>query len=352
MKVLQVITDDDRRGAQLFALDLGAALAKLGETVDTVALARSAGALDVECLGGRRRSVRTIAALRARLATADVAVAHGSTTLPVGVLAARGTRTPLVYRQISDPSFWAASWGRRLRTAGFLRRCDHVVSLSPDAKEVVTRHYWLDDDHVTVIPNGVSAEVFIPPTTEQRMRSRRSLGVDSEFAVSFVGALVPEKGTDLAIRAVAGLEGVRLLVAGDGPERESLRALAAELDADVELLGNVARPVDVLHASDALVLPSRGGDSMPASLIEACFVGVPIVATSVGSIDEIIVDDRTGLLLDASDPRLLRDAIACLRDDPTRRETMATAARSAALERFEIGVVARQWQEALRRLAR
>ena len=66
----------------------------------------------------------------------------------------------------------------------------------------------------------------------------------------------------------------------------------------------------------------------------------------------IVVGDRTGLLLDAADPRLLRDAIACLRGDPARRETMATAARSEALERLEIGVVAPQWQETLRRVAR
>src|SRR5262245_36518288 len=108
LKVLQVVTDTDRRGAQVFATDLHRALLDLGDEVETVALAPGAvGGLDLPVVGPTRRSLRTIRAVRERGADADVVVAHGSTTLPVCAIATLGSGTRFVYRQISDLRFWA-----------------------------------------------------------------------------------------------------------------------------------------------------------------------------------------------------------------------------------------------------
>ena len=88
-------------------------------------------------------------------------------------------------------------------------------------------------DRVTVIPNGVVADRFTPTDAEGRAQARRDLSLDEQrFTLVYVGALVPEKGVDLAIEAVARVPAAQLLVAGDGPEASTLRALAARVAPD------------------------------------------------------------------------------------------------------------------------
>ena len=117
MRVLQVVTDRDRRGAQVYATDLAPGLQNLGCAVETVALApgNHGDQLAIDVLGPSRRSLATFRALRARARSFDVVIAHGTTTLPACAIALSGSGVPFVYRQISDPLFWAATTARRLR---------------------------------------------------------------------------------------------------------------------------------------------------------------------------------------------------------------------------------------------
>ena len=83
----------------------------------------------------------------------DITVAHGSSTAPACALAGL-RRPPFVYRQISDPGFWAGTWLRRLRVALYVRRAAHVVCLSAVVADGFRQHYWLSACTTTVIPNG------------------------------------------------------------------------------------------------------------------------------------------------------------------------------------------------------
>ena len=123
MRILQVITDTDRRGAQVFATDLATAMQVRGHEVTTVALApgKQGSPLDVPHLGTRQRGLSTLRLLRRRMDDADVTIAHGSSTL-VACAVAGFPRRPFVYRQISDSRFWANTLARRIRTAVALRR--------------------------------------------------------------------------------------------------------------------------------------------------------------------------------------------------------------------------------------
>ena len=113
MRILQVLTDTDRRGAQVFATDLGHALSSLGHDVDTRALVagRNEVALPVPVLGGSRWSA--LGPLRQAGRRADVVVAHGSSTLIACAAVRLTARTPFVYRQISDSRFWAGTIDRK-----------------------------------------------------------------------------------------------------------------------------------------------------------------------------------------------------------------------------------------------
>lgn len=350
LRILQVITDDDRRGAQVFAHDLAAACRERGHHTVTVALAPgSAGGLDVETLGPTRLSRRGIATLRHRLSTSDVVVAHGSSTLPACALATAGTGVPFVYRQISDSLFWADTPARRLRVRALLGRAAAVVALAPTAAEVLRTRFSVPDAAITVIPNGVPAGSFTPASREARREACFSFGLDPDRPVVVsMAALVPEKGIDIVIDALGAQPGVQLLVAGDGPARPVLeRAARALLPDRCVFTGSLADPAPAYAAADLVVLASRGGDSMPAALVEAGFCGLPVVATDVGAIADIVLDGRTGIVLATADVESVGAAIARVLGAPDLAAAWGAAARRHCLDRFEIGVVADQWLDAL-----
>src|SRR5262245_47685255 len=274
MNILQVVTDPDRRGAQVFALDLAGALTASGHAVETVALGRNAVAeagLDVHVLGHGIRDVEALRALRARMATVDVTIAHGGSTGPACAIAGGGRRRPFVYRQISDSRFWAPTRARRLRVRLALSRSRLVVALSEFNRHELVEWICVRPDHIRIVPNGVPPDRFTPADDATRREARAELGIDDRPTVAFIGALVPEKGGDVAIRAVSALPGaVQLVSAGDGSERARLEALADErARARVHFLGSRAEIVPVYHAADAVVFPTQGGDAMPATIIEA-----------------------------------------------------------------------------------
>jgi glycosyltransferase involved in cell wall biosynthesis len=356
MKVLQVITDRDRRGAQVFAMDLHDGLTDLGIEVGTVALTagRHGDLLPIPALGPTRLSWSSIRNLRTRAQSHDVVVAHGSSTLPACALALAVTGVPFVYRQISDPRFWAASWPRRLRVAIMLRRAAKVVTLSPRTSEVVREHYRLQSTAITVIPNAVPGHGFRPPRAEERHRARAALGLPTDGdVVAYVGALVEEKGVDAVVRAAASLPEVSFLVVGDGPERSKLEHLADEVaPGRVTFTGSLPSALEALFAADVVALPSRGGDSMPAVLIEAGLCGVPVVTTPIGAIPELIIDGETGLIVPACDQELLTSALAGLVADPGQRGMLGDAAARRCREHFTIEATATTWRDLLAGVAR
>lgn len=350
LRILQVITDTDRRGAQIFASDLGRALGQRGHTVHTVALRAGAQspALPVETLGKRSRGPRTLRALRHRMSAADITVAHGSSTLLACAVAGIGPRRPFVYRQISDSKFWASSLTRRLRVALYLRFPRRIVALSQQARETLEGHLRVDPRRIDVVPNGVPTGLFEPPSLSDRSQARRdlTLAVDATVA-AYVGALVPEKGVADVIAALRRLDEFVLLVVGSGQEQANLESLSQDLGDRVRFLGTVANTAPIFAASDLIVLPSRGGDSMPATLIEAGLCGLPTVSTPVGSIEDVVVDGQTGLIVPIGAIDQLASALRQLSLDPQLRRRLGTNARERCLALFEIDVVAQGWELAL-----
>lgn len=341
-----MITDTDRRGAQVFAVDLAGAFERLGHTVSTVALAPGAQpqGLPLDVLGPSRRSARTLRELRRRMREFDITVAHGSSTLMACALSGR----PFVYRQISDTRFWAAGWPRRLRVAAFLRRARHVVALSAGAAAALRAHVWLPASRTTIVPNGVPRAGFGQVSSEERLRARQKLGLSADaFVALYIGALVPEKGVDLAVRAAARAPGVELLVAGGGPEQQSLQTVADRLGAPVQFVGVLEDARVAYAAADVNILPSRGGDSMPATLIEAGMCGLPCIATPVGSIEDIVVDGVTGIVIPVDDDAALCSALGRLKDEPETRRRMGVAAAAHCNTTFDIDVVGTQWASVL-----
>jgi glycosyltransferase involved in cell wall biosynthesis len=342
-----VVTDTDRRGAQIFSHELGLELTRQGAAVRTVALtAGQPGGLPIEALGPSRLHPRTIRTLRAEMGSHDVTVGFGSSTLPACTLA---LRRPFVYRSIGEMGRWATSRTQRAWVRAFLRRATGVIALWEGAADDLARDFGVDRNKIHVIPRGVDPAAFSVASDRERRAAKSGLGIGDAPLVLTIGALAPEKRLHLAIDAVASMPGVHLALAGSGPLESDLRAQAARLAPDrVHLLGQVDDVVPLLHAADLLLLTSST-EGMPGVVIEAAMAGVPTVAADVGAVSEIIRDGMTGLVV-PRDPTAREIAIMLdhgLADGPA----LGRAAREHCIEHFELSKVATRWREMLAMVA-
>lgn len=347
--VLHVITGTTRRGAETFAVDLASALAERGREGRTVALtADASGAgLDVPALGPTSLGPATIRALRREAKRARVVVAHGSSAVVACAIATIGTSVPFVYRNIGDPSYWLDTPRRRAQMRWLLGRARAIVALWEGSAGAL-RSFSRGALDVRVIPTGVPERLFPEVDPATRDAARRSLGVGDHGPVAvYVGSLSSEKNVAAAVAAVASIPDAELLVVGDGPDRARLEAVAnAQAPGRIRFVGSRERPREEIAAADVLVLPSHT-EGIPAVLIEAAFSGLPVVASAVGGIPEIVEHGSTGFTVPPGDVAALADGIRRAAADGA---ALGTAARRRCLERFEIGVVASAWDELLAEL--
>ena len=153
-----------------------------------------------------------------------------------------------------------------------------------------------------------------------------------------VGRLKEPKDFESLFRAAARVDGdFRLRVLGDGPDRPALERLLAELGLEqrVELAGDADDVPEQLAGADVFVLSSRS-EGLPMSILEAMAAGLPVVATRVGGIPELVDDGRTGLLVGAGDVDALAEALQRLVDDPELRRTLGAAGRERAEAAFDL----------------
>lgn len=181
-----------------------------------------------------------------------------------------------------------------------------------------------------------------------REAARKKLGLaDALFHVGWVGRLSQEKGPDVMLRALALVQraDVRLSILGDGPELGRLKHLAAQLGiaGRVTWHGVVSDAGGLLRAFDTVVLSSRA-EGTPVVLLEGMAAGVPIVATRVGGIPDV-VSAAESLLVHADDPRALAAAIDEIRTNPGAAAARAEAARRRLAERFAVEPWLRQIDE-------
>ena len=236
---------------------------------------------------------------------------------------------------------WVAS--RRLRAFAYRGPAAagaRITAVSDDLAGFLAGVSGLPRTTVAVIENGIP----IAPARDPRevaalrieMRSRLGLDAHTPLLVA-VGNLYPVKDHASLVRALAGLEGVHVAIAGRGDEQARLESLASELGvaARLHLLGLRDDVERWLAAADVFVHPSRS-EEMPLAILEAMAEGLPIVATRVGGVPDAVIDGETGLLVPSGDAERLREAIRTLLGDELRRRSMGRAARARAESRFSV----------------
>lgn len=262
--------------------------------------------------------------------------------------------------------FWEHASGRKRRPSWFvaIHGLERILYAMRGVRMIgvseFVRRRLIDDENVPAarvekIYNGVDLDRFAPGpldeellseagflTDEARTPESSGSGTTERIVVSTIAHLRREKGVHDLIEAIALLcprfPGIRLLVAGDGPERPQLERLARErgISTRVRFLG-VRSDVDrVLRASDVAVFPSTWEEAFGLVLVEAMGCAKAVVSTRVGAIPEIVADGVTGFLVAPGDPAALAARINFLCQDRALRARMGEAARRAALERFRL----------------
>lgn len=215
------------------------------------------------------------------------------------------------------------------------RAATRLIAVSPADRERMIEVERIAPEKVVYVPNGIPDA---PPGDRAAGRARLGVAADA-LVVGTVCRLRPEKGLDVAIRALAtvGAERPELVfaVVGDGPEREPLERLAADLGVRIVFAGQ--RPndeiPDLVAAMDVTVCSSHR-EGMPLAVLEWMAAGKAIVATRVGGIPAILADGEEGLLVPSDDSAALAAAVARLLDDPAERERLGAAAQRRQRDEF------------------
>jgi glycosyltransferase involved in cell wall biosynthesis len=258
-----------------------------------------------------------------RVAKASVLHAHG---LRAGMVAALTRRHPLVVTW-HNAVLAAPGVRRRILALGerqVARSADITLCVSPDLERRVRALGGAD-----VRSGPVAAPVRDPQRFPTEMR--RELGIEAGPMLLSVGRLHPQKGHDVLIEAAAILvrrwPALRVVIAGDGPQRGRLEALIAARRAPVTLLGRRDDVADLLRAADVLVWASTWEGS-PLSVQEALRAGRPLVATRVGGLMDVAGD--AAAFVPPGDPRALAEAIGQVLEDDEWAATLVARAGEVA----------------------
>jgi glycosyltransferase involved in cell wall biosynthesis len=197
---------------------------------------------------------------------------------------------------------------------------------------------------IRLIPSGVDTTRFTPDPAARR-QIRQSHGLDArEPLVLATGALVERKGYQTLLQAAQHLKAqarqCRYLICGDGQLRSALQAQAGALglERDVQFAGFCSDVAPYLAAADLFVhVPLWEG--LGVAVIEALAAGLPVVASRVGGIPELITDQETGLLVPPQDPPALAAALCRLLDDPLTARALGQTGQSRVRARFDMAVM-------------
>jgi glycosyltransferase involved in cell wall biosynthesis len=346
LTIALALESDGPGGAEWSLIHLATELANRGHRIVPIVPERGVGWLGAQ-LAERGHAARTfrlshpldlgcVRRLRRLFLDEHVSVlhAHEFTMTVFGTAAARAAGIPAIATLHSAQGF-PDRLRRRVAIRWALRRASAVTTVSRATAAELSRRLGVPDAIWQVVPNGV------PSPKGDRDATRAALGVSAgEKLLLAVGNLYPVKGHDILLKALAPLVGRAELppwtavVAGRGEELERLERLREDLGlgSRVHLLGYRDDVGALLRAADLFVHPSRS-EGLPLAIIEAMTVGLPVVASRVGGLAEVVRDGETGLLVPPEDPTALSDALATLlRDAPFAARLGAEGRRVAEAE--------------------
>lgn len=375
MKVLQLVQKPQRRGAEIFAYDLNRQLEALGNDVKTVYLYGYKGdkplplnGSDVRLEGredhvferypGFHPALLRQVIQEIRSFNPEIVQVNGARTVKYGAAAkfleGGNVGWRLIYRNINIPSHWHHC--ARTRVAyrlAIMPQIDGVIGVCSLALEDAKELYNLRVPSVVIL-NGISPQRLHITESREEIR-RRNQTSPGDFILLFLGSLVPQKRPDRFVRVLAqvSLEDprIRSWMVGEGPLREDTERLAEELGvrARIRFFGNQDSIARFFVGADLFVMTSDT-EGVPATVLEAGYLGLPVVSTSVGGLEECVTGGETGILVEDLSEDGLGKAILKLAAREDLRRSMGEKARERMLRDATIERVAEKYLDFYRRM--
>ena len=260
---------------------------------------------------------------------ADIVHAQGARAGWICALAHRHRAFPLIF---TAHNLVRADLSARLGLPFIAAHAARILAVSPSVADSLAA-CGLPRAKIQIIPNGIDLAHFSPATPEARAEARHSLGIaEADFVVAAAARLSREKGMDTLLAAAGQRLGMTFLIAGDGPLKS---ALARQCPSNAKLLGRLADVLPLLAAADVFAVPSRR-EGQGIAALEAMAAGVPLVASRVGGLADMLTDGETALLVPPNDPDALAAALSRLRSDSRLRGKLAGGAAPLVRERYAV----------------
>lgn len=233
--------------------------------------------------------------------------------------------------------------------ARMMRSVDAFIATSDEIRQGLEKD-GIRPERIHRLPNFVDPAIFHPPAQGEREAAKRGRGDGGRTVLLFTGRLVPRKGVEHLLAAWKDVSpdfpDARLAVLGEGPLLPDLVALAEKLGiaGTVRFEGRVDDVPVRLRSADIFVLPSLQ-EGMPNSLLEAMASGLPVIATRIGGVSDLVEDGVNGRLVEPASPTMLAAAMRELIGDPARRERYGRAAADRIARTHSLESRAAQYRE-------
>ena len=277
----------------------------------------------------------------------DVVHAHHAFT-PIPLITLRVASVNGFSTVLTNHSAYFYDYDYLLKTLGYivfpirtvLRKVDKVIAVSSVAAKFIGS--FVSSSKISIIPNGVDTLKFKPYGSRIYREN-----FDSDFVILYVGRLVHRKGVHLLVESMSYLKkeipDAKLVIAGSGPLFYTIieKIEANNLRDRVILLGKVSDEElpDLYRSADVFVLPSIYGESFGIVVLEAMASGLPVVASAVGGVKELIKNRENGLLLDNKTPPTIAGHLIELYQDCSLRRKLASKARETAVKKFDWRII-------------
>ncbi len=254
---------------------------------------------------------------------------------------AKFLRIPVVIVGLRSTGDWRKQYNRiiEIPTYPFI---NGWIAVSNEVKEAFIKREKFPPSKIKVVHNGINTQLFCPVSPEQYQSLRNQKKIpDDIFLIGYVANLKEDKGHDVLIDALALLKKrfsrFKVLLVGIDYLKGEIQKYARErnLTKEIEFMGYIEEVRPILSMLDLFVIPSLI-EGLPMSLLEAMAVGIPVIATPVGGIPEVIVNEKNGILVPIKDPERLSNKILELMQNKKLRADLALNALQTIKEKFSL----------------
>ncbi len=280
----------------------------------------------------------------ARQGNYDIIHAHMGRTGLYAKLVGVMTGNPVIVTEhlVAHDHLWIKNpLMRRLHLLGHIisnKMIRLIIAVSKEARDAYIERQDIAPEKIVTIHNFVDTDIVA--SEDEAKEIRRELGIDKDcFVVGFLGRLDWRKGLKTIVDAAEGLKGMKFLIVGDGNARDDLIAEIKRkgIDKDFILTGFRQDVPAIMKAMDIFVFPSHAEyESFGIAVIEAMSAGIPVIASDIGPLREIMNDGENGILIPKKDPVALRSAIERLIKDRDLMRRLGEEGRKTILEKFSL----------------